>query len=157
MATTFLGVGWRPIVSAIGRVFMAAGTLMLLFVVYELWGTGINEARSQTHLTHQFKAAQQAAPKTPDYNPPPPPTGAAIANIRIPDIGVDKTVVEGVGVGDLKQGPGHYPDTPMPGQAGNAGERRSRVFPRRAWERGVSGLLVPARGKRIVNSASNSA
>jgi sortase A len=29
-------------------------------------------------------------------------------------------VIEGVGVDDLKNGPGHYPDTPLPGQAGNA-------------------------------------
>src|SRR5206468_12704168 len=33
---------------------------------------------------------------------------------------VEKTVVQGVGVEDLKKGPGHYSDTPMPGQQGNA-------------------------------------
>ena len=38
----------------------------------------------------------------------------------IPKIGVDKIVVEGVGRNDLRKGPGHYPDTPMPGQPGNA-------------------------------------
>src|SRR5207253_1324674 len=32
----------------------------------------------------------------------------------------DKAVVEGVGTEDLKKGPGHYPQTPMPGQKGNA-------------------------------------
>ncbi|MCY4193907.1 MAG: class E sortase [bacterium] len=47
--------------------------------------------------------------------------GSAIARIQIPAIGVDKTVVEGVRVGDLRKGPGHYPTTPLPGQAGNAG------------------------------------
>ena len=31
-----------------------------------------------------------------------------------------KAVVQGVGVEDLKKGPGHYPQTPMPGQKGNA-------------------------------------
>ncbi len=46
--------------------------------------------------------------------------GSAIARIQIPAIGVDKTVVEGVRVGDLRKGPGHYPTTPIPGQAGNA-------------------------------------
>ena len=29
-------------------------------------------------------------------------------------------VVPGVRVNDLKKGPGHYPDTPLPGQLGNA-------------------------------------
>ena len=38
----------------------------------------------------------------------------------IPAIGVDWTYVEGVSVGDLKKGPGHYPETPWPGQKGNA-------------------------------------
>ncbi len=46
--------------------------------------------------------------------------GTAIARMQIPAIGVDKTVVEGVRVGDLRKGPGHYPTTPLPGQAGNA-------------------------------------
>jgi sortase A len=43
-----------------------------------------------------------------------------VAIIRIPKIGLEKAVVEGVGVAALKQGPGHYPTTPMPGQPGNA-------------------------------------
>ena len=46
--------------------------------------------------------------------------GLSIAQIQIPKIGVDKTVVEGVRVSDLRKGPGHYPATPLPGQAGNA-------------------------------------
>ena len=32
----------------------------------------------------------------------------------------DAKVVSGVEPGDLKAGPGHYPDTPMPGQLGNS-------------------------------------
>lgn len=43
-----------------------------------------------------------------------------MARVRIPRIGVDKIVVEGVGTEDLKRGPGHYPGTPLPGQLGNA-------------------------------------
>ena len=43
-----------------------------------------------------------------------------MAQIRIPAIGVDKTVVEGVALSDLKKGPGHFPETPLPGQEGNA-------------------------------------
>ena len=123
--TTFGDVGWRPVVSAIGRVFMAAGTLMLLFVAYQLWGTGLAEARSQDKLRDEFREALRTTPSTvPDPTrteyAPPAPTGAAIAIIKIPRIGVEKTVVQGVGVEDLKKGPGHYPDTPMPGQEGNA-------------------------------------
>ncbi|OWY63039.1 hypothetical protein B7486_55225, partial [cyanobacterium TDX16] len=36
-----------------------------------------------------------------------------------PAIGVDWIVVEGVGLDQLKDGPGHYQGTPYPGQAGN--------------------------------------
>ena len=51
---------------------------------------------------------------------PPPPEGSAVGIIQIPSIGVDKAIVQGVGVPDLEEGPGHYPGTPLPGQRGNA-------------------------------------
>ena len=40
--------------------------------------------------------------------------------MHIPTLGVSKTVVEGVRVSDLRKAPGHYPNTVLPGQAGNA-------------------------------------
>ncbi len=46
--------------------------------------------------------------------------GDVIARLEIPSIGVDKFVVAGVDKSDLKKGPGHYPETPLPGQLGNA-------------------------------------
>jgi sortase A len=117
---------------AIGRTCVTAGVLTLLFVAYQLWGTGIREAQAQDRLQGEFEEAIGAAPEpagtTPDATtpttvgppPPPPAEGDAMAQIRIPRIGVDKIVVEGVTLDDLKRGPGHYPDTPMPGQPGNA-------------------------------------
>lgn len=53
----------------------------------------------------------------------PPPDGQPFAIIRIPTIErlVDGwTVVEGVTRSDLKNGAGHMPTTPLPGQPGNA-------------------------------------
>ena len=106
------------------------GAVVLLFVVYQLWGTGLREAQAQSDLTEAFSGALDAAPSqrvVPGEAPPPteaplaPPTGEAVAMIRIPKIGVEKAVVEGVGVSDLKKGPGHYPQTPLPGQGGNSG------------------------------------
>jgi sortase A len=32
------------VLGTIGRVFITAGVLILLFVAYQLWGTGIREA-----------------------------------------------------------------------------------------------------------------
>lgn len=115
------------------------GILLLLFVAYQLWGTGIYEARAQDHLRSQFERSVQKA-KGSTHNSPPsttapastttttttlppqtvPPNGDAVARILIPKIGLDKIVVEGVDVDDLRKGPGHYPETQLPGHEGNS-------------------------------------
>lgn len=46
--------------------------------------------------------------------------GEAFAQLRIPAIGLDVTLVEGVRRRDLKKGPGHLTGTPVPGQPGNS-------------------------------------
>jgi sortase A len=51
---------------------------------------------------------------------PQPFRGEPLLRLEIPDIGRDDIVVPGVGLNDLQDGPGHYPDTPLPGQLGNA-------------------------------------
>ncbi|HET9289776.1 MAG TPA: class E sortase [Actinomycetes bacterium] len=124
----------------VGRVCITAGTLILLFVAYQLWGTGIREAQAQRGLEDDFEelvggagdetgttttttgADPGATPPTSQAAPAPPPPvgGEALARLQIPAIGVDKIVVEGVQVADLKKGPGHYPGSPRPGQPGNA-------------------------------------
>lgn len=53
----------------------------------------------------------------------PPPSGQAFAIIRIPSIErleLGWTVVEGVSRANLKNGAGHMPTTPLPGQPGNS-------------------------------------
>ena len=40
--------------------------------------------------------------------------------MQIPKLGLDAIVVAGVDRDDLKRGPGHYPQTRLPGQLGNA-------------------------------------
>jgi sortase A len=92
------------------------GVLVLLFAAYELWGTNLREASAQRDLKRDLERSLA----TPDPEPQTLVPGDAVALLEIPDIGVEKAVVEGVGVPDLKKGPGHYPGTPMPGQPGNA-------------------------------------
>jgi sortase A len=132
----------RRVIGAVGRVFVTAGLLILLFVAYELWGTNILEARAQNQLRDDFESQlESGAPRTsstsddptvttPDSTtttttaPPPAPLpveGEPVAIIRIPRIGVDKVVVEGTSTADLRKGPGHYAGMPLPGQIGNAG------------------------------------
>ncbi|HEX9683155.1 MAG TPA: class E sortase [Acidimicrobiales bacterium] len=141
-------VSARRVIGGIGRFLILMGTLVLLFVAYQLWGTAIAEARSQNSLRSEFEATlggevpdataitstttsssttsttEASATTTTTVLPvgaPPPPEGEALAVLQIPKIGLDKAVVEGVAVSDLKKGPGHYPGTPLPGQQGNAG------------------------------------
>lgn len=60
-------------------------------------------------------------PDTVDFYPEQPPeSGEELAFLRIPEIGVDEVLFEGVDVETLRKGPGHMPGTPLPGQPGNA-------------------------------------
>ncbi|MFN7148315.1 MAG: class E sortase [Microthrixaceae bacterium] len=131
------------VLGAIGKVLIVSGLLVLGFVAYQLWGTGLETSRGQSQLTNAL-AQDVAAPSggsddaaTLDLTdlserlaevetstaPPmaPPPEGEPVGIITIPSIGVQHVVVEGVSKADLKKGPGHYPGTPLPGQAGNSG------------------------------------
>ncbi|MEY4229815.1 MAG: hypothetical protein RLZZ362_664 [Actinomycetota bacterium] len=132
---------------------ISIGVLMVTFVAYQLWGTGIQTAQAQQRLADQFDSQLSSAPDTtstapsttvhdPDATtalpddlpddlppvttlPPPsisaPPAGDPVARLDIPAIGIDgKIVLEGVAPDDLTQGPGHFPETPLPGQYGNA-------------------------------------
>ena len=128
------------VLGALGRVLIWTGSIVLLFVAYQLWGTNIAEAQAQGDLESEFEerlsdlttttTTEPDEPDDGDRRPttttttaapaPPPDDGEAVARLVIPAIGVDKIVVEGVGRGDLRKGPGHYPDTPLPGQPGNS-------------------------------------
>jgi sortase A len=61
-----------------------------------------------------------------------PEIGNVLLRIEIPSIGVDKYVEEGVGVQQLADGPGHFPESVLPGQLGNAaiaGHRTTHLAP----------------------------
>ena len=49
-----------------------------------------------------------------------PLKGDSIAQISIPAIGVSEYVVEGTDTESLRKGPGHYPETPLPGERGTS-------------------------------------
>ena len=142
----------RRVLGAVGRVLVTVGLLLLLFVAYQLWGTGIYQARAQNDLEQQFKQSLERSgtttttspipttAATATTSPPPeslgpltaPPEGDAVGRIGIPKIGVDQYVVEGVNVDDLRKGPGHYPSTPLPGVHGTvaiAGHRTTYLAP----------------------------
>jgi sortase A len=100
------------------------GLFLLGFVGYLYGFSGLQEARAQRTLyaTLRLELGQQVAPlaaTTP---------GAPVAILNIPAIGITKMiVVEGTSPSNLTLGPGHLPDTPMPGEFGV-----SVIFGRRA-------------------------
>jgi sortase A len=118
-----------------GRSLIAAGALILLFVVYQLVGTNVIAQQSQrkleTQLEQTFPSPVPTEPSprpSPDRSPSPSPSpsyapipelGSGIAIIEAPRIGLHAVVVEGVGVPDLRLGPGHLPRSSLPGQTGN--------------------------------------
>jgi sortase A len=58
--------------------------------------------------------------------------GEAIGRIQIPRISLDVVAVEGTDTGSLQKGPGHYPNTPFPGEGGTAafaGHRTTYLAP----------------------------
>ena len=130
----------------VGRVILVAGVLVLLFIPYLLWGTGLITARAQDDLRQQFLATQRShhagtavtPPRTPTSPPtvaptvPAPAPGGPVGILSIPKLSLSMMVVEGTDAEQLRAGPGHYPGTPLPGQAGNAaiaGHRTTYLHP----------------------------
>ena len=131
------------VLGAVGKVLIVSGLLVLGFVAYQLWGTSLETDRGQSQLTGELAAEvvtddggdepaaeldvselnAELAEVDPVTAPPtaPPPEGDPVGIITMPRIDAQHVIVEGVSKADLKKGPGHYPGTPLPGQAGNAG------------------------------------
>jgi sortase A len=67
-----------------------------------------------------------------------PLRGDAIGKIEMPTLGRSYYVVEGTAADDLRRGPGHYPDTPLPGEHGTtaiAGHRTTHGAPFRTIDK----------------------
>lgn len=117
------------ILRATGSVFIGIGLSILFFVLYELVGTSAITKGRQSVLQKDFQTvlAQPSAQLNDAF------LGGLglratrragvrpLARLRIPEIGVNVIVVEGVTLDRLAYGPGHYPQTKMFGEEGTAG------------------------------------
>lgn len=114
----------RPRRSWLPWLLITAGLAVAAAAAWSLWGTGLVEARAQSRLMREFRQQVQSVPAAgapaAGATAPAPPEGSAVAVIKVPRLDLEKAVVEGVTAGALRNGPGHYPKTPLPGQAGNA-------------------------------------
>ncbi len=118
-----------------GQSLVVVGALTLLFVAYQLWGTGFLTDRYQEDLKEDFEELVEIVEETntdlsgAEETPDEEITfsdflwrseGEAIAQLVIPRMDLTQTVVSGVSSESLRRGPGHYQNTPMPGMPGNA-------------------------------------
>jgi sortase A len=120
----------RAVLRFLASVMMVSGALLITDAVVTLvW---------QEPVSAFVAEREQAALKDALFDPPErvlrrePLEGDAIARMEIPAIGVSEYVVEGTDTGDLRKGPGHYPDTPLPGERGTvaiAGHRTTYGAP----------------------------
>lgn len=113
----------------VGIVCLMVAAYFAGYVVWLLWGTGLQTERAQ----HSLRVA------TDQWHGHADPTGARIvpgdayAVLVIPSIDLDMVVVQGTEYEDLKKGPGHYIDTANPwektGRVGIAGHRTTYLHP----------------------------
>ena len=140
----------RVFVRAVSELCITAGSLIVLFVAYVLFWTGV---KADTVMDHQIDQLQSewskgsvrqpkvtAGASAAPVAPAPYREGRPFAIMYIPRLGFtwNKPVLEGTGGGTLKKGLGHYATTARLGQEGNfsvAGHRRTygdpfKDFPR---------------------------
>jgi sortase A len=124
----------RLLIRSIGELCITTGLIVLLFVAYELWGTGAYTQAQQHKLGDELTKSWNARAAAGKVTTERVRLGHGLALIRIPRLGkgFHYVVIEGVSVADLRKGPGHYPGTAMPGQVGNfvvSGHRTTYLAP----------------------------
>jgi sortase A len=97
--------------SSVSGLLLLGAVAMLGYPLY----TNLYQARVQQRLDRQFVSPELEQA----YRERRVGTGDALTRIRIPAINVDVVVVEGTTSSALRAGAGHYPNTPLPCEAGN--------------------------------------
>jgi sortase A len=77
---------WRWWIGGAGRVLIATGLLLFAFVAYQLWGTGIQQARAQNELGDQLAELEATLSSAPSSSVP---TTAPVTPTTDPDTGPD--------------------------------------------------------------------
>lgn len=110
----------RVALGFVGAVLMTSGVLLLADVgITLLWQEPVSAFlanREQRALERQLERTLARKPAL--TVPTQPLPGDAIGEIEMPTLDRDYFVVEGTDAGNLRKGPGHYPETPLPGSRG---------------------------------------
>ena len=140
-----MSVALNRALRGLGWLFIAVGVLVLLYLVYSLLYTNRATANAQRSMGDEWELRlDENAGGLPgegqDGKAVAPDPGSAVAALQFRRPGSDTPlvredplyVVEGVNLTDLQRGPGHYPDTALPGGKGNfavAGHRTTYGAP----------------------------
>jgi sortase A len=120
----------RAVLRFVAAVMMVSGALMITdAAVTLLWQEPVSAFLANREQAELEEELQDPPRRVLEKRPLP---GDAIGRIRIPSIGVSEYVVEGTQTGDLRKGPGHYRNTPLPGDRGTvaiAGHRTTYGAP----------------------------
>ncbi len=146
-----------------GSAFIFLGLSILFFVLYELVGTSAITKARQADLQADFDVALSQPSALPTAFtgtlplPSPPPEARrssvkGIARMRIPKIGVNVIVVEGVTLERLAYGPGRYPTTKNFGEKGSTGVAGHRT----GWGAPFFNVDQLVRGDEVIVETANS-
>ncbi len=132
----------KAVLRFVASVLMVSGVLMIADAgATLLWQEPVSAfmaQRQQNDLEEAFAATPEDKP-TPGRPPKTKPLpGSAVAQLRFPTLDREYYVIEGTSTGDLRKGPGHYPDTALPGQSKTvaiAGHRTTYGAPFRTIDR----------------------
>jgi sortase A len=124
-------------------VMMVSGALLIADAgATALWQEPVSAFVAEKHQTQLEKELADPPPRVVKRMPLP---GDAIAKIEIPAIDVSEYVIEGTDTDDLRRGPGHYPETPLPGGPGTsaiAGHRTTYGAPFRNIDQLKHGQVI---------------
>ncbi len=102
---------------SLGYMLISMAAVVILYIIYSLLFTGLTTRKAQSTLRVAWESGASD-----DQLPPEAVAMLEFQRPGSPDRPVQEGplfVVEGVGVEDLKKGPGHYTGTALPGQPGN--------------------------------------
>jgi sortase A len=108
----------RAVLRFLASVLIVSGVLLIGDAAATLlWQEPVSAVVAQRQQSKLEQALVDPPPRVLRKKPLP---GDAIGRIEIPAIGVEDYVVEGTDTDNLRKGPGHYPETPLPGERGTA-------------------------------------
>lgn len=108
----------RAVVRFIASVMMVSGALLIADAAATVaWQEPISAVVSEREQAELSEAYISAPRRVLERRPL---KGDAIARLNLPSLDRSYYVVEGTDTESLRKGPGHYPDTPLPGERGTA-------------------------------------